>query len=111
MKSITGDPYEIRLHLLTLGGVALYGVSGELYSSLGARIKKVAPFKDTLIISHDASLMARSGYIFDDETFNQDKNCRLPGHGGSHIVPGYVAKSLEKHTLAMFEKLTSGGSS
>jgi hypothetical protein len=111
VESVTGDgvdPYEIRLHVLKLGGIALYGLSGELYSSLGAKIKKISPSKDTIIIGHDASLMARSGYIFDDEILSRDISYRIPGHGNSHILPGYVAESLEKYTIAMFEKLKSG---
>jgi neutral ceramidase len=99
------DPYEIRLHLVKLGNVALYGFSGELYSSLGRRIKEISPMENTILINHDASLMARSGYIFDDETLARDTSNRLPGHGNSHMLPGYVLESLEKHTLEMFEKL------
>jgi neutral ceramidase len=99
------DPYEIRLHLVRLGDVALYGFSGELYSSLGKRMKEISPLENTILINHDASLMARSGYIFDDETLARDVANRLPGHKNSHILPGYVLESLEKHTLEMFQEL------
>jgi hypothetical protein len=99
------DPYEIRLHLVRLGDVALCGFSGELYSSLGRRIKEVSPIENTIIINHDASLMARSNYIFDDETLGREAPVMLPGHSNSHMLPGYVLESLEKHTLEMFEKL------
>jgi hypothetical protein len=108
MEIITGDgvdPYEIRLHLVKLGNVALYGFSGELYSSLGGRIKEISPLENTIIINHDATLMARSNYIFDDETLARDTSNRLPGHGNSHMLPGYVLGSLEKHTLEMFKRL------
>ncbi len=98
------DPYEIRLHLVKLGNIALYGFSGELYSSLGRRIKDISPM-NTILINHDASLMARSGYIFDDKTFARDMSNRLPGHRNSHMLPGYILESLEKHTLEMFEKI------
>ena len=99
------DPYEIRLHLVRLGDVALYGFSGELYSSLGRRIKEISPLENTILINHDASLMARSGYIFDDETLARDVSNKLPGHRSSHMLPGYILESLEKHTLEMFKKL------
>jgi neutral ceramidase len=99
------DPYEIRLHLVKLGGVALYGFSGELYSSLGGIIKEISPMENTIIINHDASLMARSNYIFDDETLAYGASDMLPGSGSSHMLPGYVAESLEKHMLEMFERL------
>ena len=99
------DPYEIRLHLLKLGEVALLGFSGEVFSSLGQRIKEISPSKNTILLNHVASLMARSGYIFDDETLARDTSNLLPGHGSSHMLPGHVLSSLEKHTLDMFEKL------
>jgi neutral ceramidase len=107
---ITGDgvdPYEIRLHLVRLGKVALYGFSGELYSAIGRRIKEISPPEHTILINHDASLMARSGYIFDDETLARDTSNRLPGHRSSHMLPGYVLASLEQHTLEMFQKIGS----
>ena len=110
METITGDgvdPYEIRLHLMKLGEIALYGFSGELYSALGRRVKELSPLEHTILINHDASLMARSGYIFDDETWARDTSNRLPGHRSSRMLPGYVLASLEKHTLEMFQKIGS----
>ena len=105
---VTGDgvdPYEVRLHLLKLGKVALLGFSGELYSSLGRRIQEISPRQPTILINHDSSLMARSGYIFDDETLARDVFNRLPGHRSSHILPGYVLESLEENIIDMFHKL------
>lgn len=99
------DPYEIRLHLLQLNDIALLGFSGELYSSLGRQLQEISPVKNTLLINHDASLMARSGYIFDDEALACDTSNRLPGRKSSHMLPGYVSRALEKQTLAMFGKL------
>jgi neutral ceramidase len=99
------DPYKIRLHLMRIGDIALYGFSGELYSSLGRRLKELSPVKDTVLVNHDASLLARSGYIFDDETLRRDTANRLPGRKSTHMLPGYVLPALEKHTLEMFAKL------
>ena len=99
------EPYEIRLHLVKLGDIALYGFSGELYSSLGKRIKEISPMENTILINHDASLMARSGYIFDDETLERDVPVKLPGYKDSHMLPGYMLDSLKKHTLDMFGKI------
>lgn len=112
LKIVVGegvDPYEVRLHLVKLGNVALLGFSGELYSSLGRTIKEISPLENTILINHEASLMARSGYIFDDETLARDVSNRLPGHRNSHMLPGYVLESLEKHTLEMFEKIGNQG--
>lgn len=98
------DSYDIRLHLVRLGEVALYGFSGELYSSLGRRIQEISPMENTIIINHDATLMARSNYIFDDKTLACEVPTMLPGYRNTHMLPGYVLESLEKHTLAMFAK-------
>jgi neutral ceramidase len=103
------DPYEVRLHLMRLGDVAFYGFSGELYSSLGQRIKEISRMENTILINHDATLVARSGYIFDDETLARDISNRLPGHRNSHMLPGYILESLETLTLEMFQKLENQG--
>lgn len=102
-------PYEVRLHLVKLGDIALYGFSGELYSSLGQRIKDISPLENTILINHDASFIARSGYIFDDETLARDIANRLPGHRSSHMLPGYILETLEKQTLEMFRQLENRG--
>ncbi len=101
------DPYEIRLHLVKMGDVALFGFSGELYSSLGAHIKEISPLENTVLINHDATLIARSHYIFDDEALVCNTCGVLPGRGNSHMLPGYVLASLEKLTLEMFKELGS----
>ncbi len=80
------DPYEIRLHLVRIGDVALYGFSGELYSSLGMRLKEISPLKNTVFINHDASLMARSHYIFDDKTLACGMAAILPGAEHPHAA-------------------------
>ncbi len=110
-ESDSAEPYEIRMHLVKIGYVALMGISGELYSSLGFKIQEVSSYKNTYIINHDASMMAKSGYIFDDETIGRcakvpAKYMNLPGATrGIRSVLGYVAPSLEKNTIKMFEKL------
>jgi neutral ceramidase len=99
------DPYEIRLHLLRIGEVALCGFSGELYTSLGRRLKEISPLENTVLINHDASLMARSNYIFDDKTLARGRSPILPGSRDTRMLPGYVLESLEEHTLEMFAEL------
>lgn len=99
------DPYDIRLHLMRVGEIAFLGISGELYSSIGRRLKEVSPAKNTIIINHDASFLSCCNYIFDDETLYCGVPISLPGHRNSHILPGFVLESLIKHTQAMFEKV------
>ncbi len=103
-EAITGegvDPYEIRVHLVRIGEVALFGFSGELYSSLGMRLKQSSPLENTVLINHEASLMARSHYIFDDRTLTREMASILPGRRNTHMQPGHVLESLEEHMLRM----------
>jgi len=101
------NPYAVRLHMVRIGDVALYGIGGELFSSLGKKVKEIAPLKNTVIINHDASLLVNCGYIYDDEAF--EHNARTQGEfvGMSHtrMLPGYFYESLEKHTLEMFGEI------
>lgn len=103
--------YGIRMHLLRIGQVALMGINGELYTTLGQKIKEVSPMKHTIIINHESSLLLDNpGYILDDETI-----CRCQaGQGGRIPVNGFcgvldtIAASLKNHTKIMFERILCG---
>lgn len=100
---ITADtePYDVRLHLMKIGDVALLGVSGELYTTLALHLKEISPMRNTVIVTHDASHITRSGYIYDDDGIARE----ALHHNHSRILPGYVKDSLTKVTRALFEKL------
>lgn len=103
------EPYAVRLHPVMIGDVALCGVSGELYTTLGWEVQKASPAVHTCIINHDACLSANSGYILDDATIARCEH-NLPGHfipgaRESAILPGYVAASLAALTKELFEKM------
>jgi hypothetical protein len=104
---IEPDAYKVRLHLIRIGDVALYGIGGELYSSLGKWIRNIAPMKNTVVINHDASLMVNSGYIYDDSDFEHAQMTQGGIVGMSHtkMLPGFIRDSLEEHTLHMFTKI------
>ena len=101
------EPYTVRLHLVKVGEVAFYGIGGELYSSLGKRVKEISPMKNTVIINHDASLMVNCGYIYDDDAFlkNEKYYGEFVGMGHTTMVPGYFRESFEEHTLQMFAQI------
>ncbi len=109
---ITGErekPYRIRLHLLRLGDVALYGVGGEMFSSFGKMMREIAPFSNTVIINHEASLIDDSGYVLDDATLERVRRSSpvsgmLPGRN-SATKPGQVGESLKEHTESLFHKV------
>lgn len=88
------EPYQIRVHLMKIGDLAFWGVSGELYSSLGKVMVESLPDGTHLIINHDASLMANTGYIYDDETLARDREGTLPGRRNNGIMSGYAKDAL-----------------
>ncbi len=105
--SVEEAPYRIRLQALQLGDVALVGVGGELYSSLGKVLREASPVGNTVVINHNASLIDDAGYILDDDTIYraaQDAPVPhfIPG-GKTRSVPGVVADSLRSHIRHMLK--------
>ena len=103
------EPYPVRLHTVQIGDLALCGISGELYTTLGWAVQEASPAAHTCIINHDACLLTNSGYILDDATIARCEG-NLPGHfipgaGESAILPGYVKDSLVRLT----KELLGGG--
>lgn len=96
------EPYQIRVHLMKLGALALWGVSGELFSSLGKAITESLSGGVHLIVNHDASLMANTGYIYDDETLERDREETLPGRRNNDILPGYAKDALLSVTAELW---------
>ena len=62
------DPVHIRLSLLMLDDIALTGVSGEVFTLIGQRLKKESPWNHTVMITH---ANGSSGYIPNDAAFDQ----------------------------------------
>ena len=46
------DPASIRLGLLMIDDIALAGVSGEVLTMIGQRLKKESPFNHTMMVTH-----------------------------------------------------------
>lgn len=103
---VCDEDYIIRTHLLRIGPLALIGIDGELYTSLGQAMKAVSPVPDTFLINHDSSLLPNSpGYITDDATIAHIKACGgrsgLPGDR-IYTAPGTVKAALEESTKRLF---------
>ena len=88
------EPYRIRVHLMRLGTLGLWGMSGELFSSLGKAITESLPDGRHWIVNHDASLMANTGYIYDDQTLERDRDETLPGRRNNEMLPGFAKDAL-----------------
>lgn len=99
---------RIRLRLISVGDMALIGVNGELFCTLGEIIKENAPVKDVAVINHDCSLMLDNpGYVLDDETndlCSKAEIIRMP-HDGFKAHAGYLPKQLAIKTKEMFQEI------
>ena len=98
-----GEPYRIRVHMSRIGALGIWGMSGELYSSLGKAVKACLPDGPHMIMNHDSSLLVDSGYIFDDETFLLGENAKLPGRRNHVMLPGYVKQALAEAAAEMWK--------
>lgn len=97
---------RIRLRMISIGEIALIGVNGELFGTLGEIIKRNAQGKDAAVINHDCSLMLDNpGYVLDDETNELCARAdivRMP-HNGFKAYPGYLPAQLAQKTKALFQ--------
>jgi hypothetical protein len=62
------DPVQIRLSLLMIHDIALAGVSGEVLTNIGLRVKRESSFNRTLFVTHTNG---SSGYLPDDAAYDQ----------------------------------------
>ncbi len=91
-KFTDADPVNIRLGLVMIDRVAITGVSGEVLTSIGLRLKRESPFSQTIMVTH---ANGGSGYIPDDAAYEQVSyeitTTRLkPGCAEGEIVNGLL---------------------
>ncbi len=60
------ESVEINLSALRIGNIVFAGVSGELMTEIGMRIKEESPFKNTVIITH---CDGNSGYLCTNKAY------------------------------------------
>jgi hypothetical protein len=89
----SGSNVEVRFTAMKLGDVVLCGVSGELMTEMGMKVKKESSYPATVVITH---CNGSSGYICTDKAFTE---------GGyepnvSRLMPG-VEKPLVSKFLEM----------
>ncbi len=65
---VDSDPVNIRLGILKLNNIVLAGVSGEVLTQIGTRVKEESPLKATLFVTH---ANGSSGYIPDDASYER----------------------------------------
>jgi hypothetical protein len=86
------DPVNIRLGMLMINDVVLAGVSGEVFTLIGQRLKRESPFNHTVMVTHTNG---SSGYIPNDAAFEpvsyEVTASRLkPGCAEGAIVNGFL---------------------
>ena len=86
---ISGSDVYIRFTVLKLDKLIICGISGELMTEMGMKIKEVSPKLPTIVITH---CNGSSGYICTDKAFTE---------GGyevkvSRIMPGVETPLIEK---------------
>lgn len=111
-------PYQVPLHLLKLGDVALIAVSGEMYIDQGHEIQKASPMENTIVVNHQGRTDGiNGGYVLDDATFyacmaatdgkTDDFTLKVdnfvPGVEGFSAMPGTVASALRATTEKLFQ--------
>lgn len=110
-------PYQIPLHLLKLGDVALVAVSGEAYIDQGHVIQEASPMENTIVVNHQGRTDGiNGGYVLDDATFYAcmaSKDAKtddftlkvdnfVPGVEGFSAMPGTVSAALRTTTEKLF---------
>jgi hypothetical protein len=63
-----GEPVDIRLTVLQIGEIALCGVSGEVLTLVGQRLKQQSPLPHTIMVTH---ANGSCGYIPNDEAYEK----------------------------------------
>lgn len=66
---VDADPINIRLGLLMVDRIALAAVTGEVYTMIGQRLKKEAPFNDVVMVTLANGKSV--GYIPDDAAYGR----------------------------------------
>lgn len=67
-KFTDANPANIRLSLLMIDDIAVTGVSGEVLTMIGQRLKKESPFNYTMMVTHANGSV---GYIPNDAAYDQ----------------------------------------
>ena len=63
-----GPDLDVRLSLLKVGNILFVGISGELFTEIGMKIKELSPFRNTWVITH---CNGASGYLITDAAYSE----------------------------------------
>ena len=88
------DPIDLKIGLIAIGDIALTSVNGEVFNPISTRLKKEAPYANTMMLTLTNGY-AKSGYIphdaaFGTYTFEVVSSRLKPGCAESSIVNGLL---------------------
>jgi neutral ceramidase len=63
-----GPDLAVRLSVLRVGNILFAGISGELFTEIGMKIKEISPSRHTHVITH---CNGASGYLVTDQAFSE----------------------------------------
>lgn len=96
MEQANVDAVDLTLTCITIGSVALAGVSGEVTVPVGRTLLDASPLSTTLIVSN---ANARIGYLPTDESYDRKTHAA----GGCPIVQGHAQRSIANGMGQMIE--------
>ena len=96
-----GMPVTLKLGVLRLGDIHIVSIDGEIYSEIGARLKRESP-ASKLMITTLANGIANSGYIYSNEagshlTFQVISSRLKPGCAEDKIVNTAIELISREH--------------
>lgn len=94
-KMIEGKPVKLKLSVLKIGSIVFAGISGEVMTSIGMKIKEQSPFSNTIVLTHSNG---SSGYICTDEAYKE---------GGYEPMVSRTMPGVEKIILTTFRDMFS----
>jgi neutral ceramidase len=92
-KLVPSDPVKIRLSVVKVGAMVMVGISGEVMTEIGMKIKELSPFSNTTIVTH---CNGSSGYLCTDAAYQEGGYEAL----ASRTMPG-VEKIIVDNVVGM----------
>jgi len=92
------DPVSVRLSLLTIGNIALAGVTGEPYNMIFQRLRRESPMANLIMVGVANGKSA--GYLVTDDAYEQQVFQAL----GSRIKKGCIERGIINGFLNMMEE-------
>lgn len=95
MEDDPDNPVQLRLRLLLLGNVALFGIGGMAYNEIGVLCKDKSPFRNTVVVTN---ICKSAGYIINDSNAH-----KRPFTYFGRIKPGHLDEIIVNGMLRLFE--------